>query len=425
MLIGVIADDYTGASDIANTLAKGSGQNSGLIVSQFFGIPNNNAPSDVEVGVVSLKSRSIPSPEAIEQSLAALEWLLAQGCEQIIFKYCSTFDSSPAGNIGQVGEALAHKLGVKGVIVCPAFPTVGRTVHQGHLFVNDTLLNESGMQNHPQTPMTDANLRRWTQQQCQDTVGLVACDIVRQGTNAVQTALTAAADRGETLVICDAATDQDLIILGKAAATAKLLTGGSGIAIGLPANFIAQGKAKGCAPTPYPMSGHEAILAGSCSGATLKQVEIHAKNHPTLAIDMNKLMDGSMNVTTLCDFIESNFGNKPLIYSSGNPQQVTAIQAKYGKQQVSEKLDNLFAGTAKQLVANGVTRLVVAGGETSGAVSQALNLGALKIGIEIDPGVPILIAEQRGIALALKSGNFGGDDFFARAVTMLKGDLNE
>lgn len=422
MLIGVIADDFTGASDIANTLAKGIGENGGLVVAQFIGIPQTPAPKDIEVGVVALKSRSIAADAAVTQSLAALDWLLAQNCEQIIFKYCSTFDSSPQGNIGQVGEALAHRLGVTGVIVCPAFPTVGRTVHQGHLFVNDTLLSESGMQNHPQTPMTDANLRRWTQLQCADKVGLVACDIVRQGAVAVRHALSQA---DETLVICDAATDEDLMVLGAAAVDAKLITGGSGIAIGLPANFMAQGKAKGAMPAPYPIDGDAAILAGSCSGATLRQVKKHAENHPTMAIDVAKVMNGDLGVEDLCGFIAVNKGDAPLVYSSGTPKQVAAVQAEYGREAVAAKLDDLFAATAKKLVATGVKRLVIAGGETSGAVAQALDLGALKIGVEIDAGVPILIAEQMGIALALKSGNFGGDGFFAKAVDMLKGELDD
>ncbi|UIJ70693.1 3-oxo-tetronate kinase [Aurantimonas sp. HBX-1] len=422
MLIGVIADDFTGAGDIANTLAKGLPGEGGLKVSQFMGVPDEDAPADIEAGVVSLKSRSIPAAEAVAQSLAALAWLQAQGCRQIVFKYCSTFDSTPEGNIGPVGEALANALGVKGVVACPAFPTVGRTVHQGHLFVHDRLLSESGMENHPLTPMTDPDLRRWLARQCQAPVGLVAAPIVRRGPEAIKDALRQAGGRGEILVIADAATDDDLVTLGKALADAPLLTGGSGIAIGLPANFIAKGLAQGRTPSPVAIAGPGAILAGSCSRATLGQIEHHAKDHPAVAIAVGDVMSGAVTVETLCDFLLDSSDPAPLAYSSGKPEDVAAAQAQFGREEVAEKLDALFAGTAKALVAKGVTRLVVAGGETSGAVAQALDLGALTVGPEIDPGVPILTGERRRVALALKSGNFGGPDFFARALSALAGD---
>ncbi|NDV88899.1 hypothetical protein GTW51_19620 [Aurantimonas aggregata] len=422
MLIGVIADDFTGAGDIANTLAKGLPGQGGLKVSQFMGVPGEDAPKDIEAGVVSLKSRSIPAAEAVAQSLAALAWLQAQGCRQIVFKYCSTFDSTPEGNIGPVGEALANALGVSGVVACPAFPTVGRTVHQGHLFVHDRLLSESGMENHPLTPMTDPDLRRWLARQCQAPVGLVAAPVVRRGPEAIRDALREAGDRGEILVIADAATDDDLVALGEALADAPFLTGGSGIAIGLPANFIAKGHAQGRNPSPVAIAGPGAILAGSCSRATLGQIEHHAKDHPTLAIAVGDVMSGAVTVATLCEFLQGSADPAPLVYSSGKPEDVAAAQAQFGREAVAEKLDALFAETARALVAKGVTRLVVAGGETSGAVAQALDLGALTVGPEIDPGVPILTGERHRVALALKSGNFGGPDFFARALSALAGD---
>ncbi len=421
MLLGVIADDFTGASDIANTLAKGLPGQGGLHVAQFMGVPKGSVETSVEAGVISLKSRSIPVEEAVRQSLEALEWLRAQGCEQIVFKYCSTFDSTPEGNIGPVGEALAKALGVKGVVACPAFPTVGRTVHQGHLFVHDRLLSESGMQNHPLTPMTDPDIRRWLSLQTQSPVGLVPASIVRKGADAVRQALAESAARDETLVIADAATDEDLVVLGTACADAPLITGGSGIAIGLPANFIRRGKAKGLKQDYPGVAGPEAILAGSCSGATRSQIDYHAGSHPTLPIDVDAVMAGDVSADQLLQFIVDNKGKAPLVYSSGTPETVAAMQQRYGRDAVAHRLDGLFAELAKSLVDNGFRRIVVAGGETSGAVAQALDLGALEIGPEIDPGVPILTDKDRSVALALKSGNFGTTDFFGKALDALKG----
>lgn len=423
MLLGVIADDFTGAGDIANTLAKGRPGEGGLAVVQYMGIPIEPAKPSVEAGVISLKSRSVPVAEAIAQSLAALAWLKNQGCRQIIFKYCSTFDSTRDGNIGPVGEALAAALGVRGVIACPAFPTVGRTVHQGHLFVHDRLLNESGMESHPLTPMPDANIRRWLSHQSSAPVGLVPAATVRLGPDSVRRALETAAGAGETLVVADAATDDDLIVLGRAAADAPLLTGGSGIAIGLPGNFIAAGLAKGKVSRYEGRDGPDAILAGSCSGATRGQVELHAREHPVLPISVDSVMAGATGPDDLVAFLRSHAGRKPLAYSSGTPQDVQAAQSRYGRDAVADALDALFADTARRLVDAGVTRLVVAGGETSGAVAQALDLGALQIGPEIDPGVPILVSERRGISLALKSGNFGRESFFSAALDALKGPV--
>lgn len=363
MLLGVIADDFTGAGDIANTLARGLPGQGGLKVSQFMGIPEHPVPADIEAGVISLKSRSVPVADAVAQSLAAMEWLLAQGCKQIVFKYCSTFDSTPEGNIGPVGEALANALGVKAVVVCPAFPTVGRTVHQGHLFVHDRLLSESGMQNHPLTPMTDPDIRRWLARQTATPVGLVPAGVVRKGVEGVAAALSACAERGETLVIADAATDEDLVVLGAACADAKLITGGSGIALGLPANFIKAGLAKGYSDRFTRIDGPEAILAGSCSGATRGQIDRHALDHPVLAISVDDIMGGRTSIGDVLDFIERNRGRAPLAYSSATPEDVAKAQATYGREAIAEKLDAFFAETAKTLIDRGVRRLVVAGGK--------------------------------------------------------------
>ena len=422
MLIGVIADDFTGASDIANTLARGAGPAGGLRTAQYPGIPAAPADPGIEAGVVSLKSRSAPPARAVADSLEALAWLRAQGCRQIVFKYCSTFDSTPEGNIGPVADALAEELGASGVVVCPAFPATGRTVYQGHLFVGGALLSESGMQDHPLNPMTDPDLRRWLGRQTDSAVGHLPLETVSQGAAAIGRAVEAA---GERFLVADAVADADLLELGAALDGAPLVTGGSGIALGLPRNFI-HGRGKAEAPAGQgPVAGPGAVLAGSCSNATRGQVDRHAEDHPHLAIDVAGVMDGSVTVDTLLGFYEDNAGREPLAYSSGAPEQVREIQARYGDGAVAEKLDSLFADTARELVARGYRRIVVAGGETSGAVAQAvagaLGSPAMMIGAEIDPGVPVLtLGSGDPVALALKSGNFGSPDFFSKALRMME-----
>ncbi len=426
MLIGVIADDFTGASDVANTLAKGVAPEGGLLTAQFPGIPDGPAPAGVEAGVISLKSRSAPVEEAVSDSLAALNWLVAQGCQQIIFKYCSTFDSTPQGNIGPVAEELVKALDAKAATVCPAFPTTGRTIYQGHLFVFDRLLSESGMQNHPLTPMTDPDIRRFLARQCKGAVGHVPLSDVQAGSRAVAAALAAEADKGTALCVVDAVSDGDLLTIGEAIADAPLVTGGSGIALGLPRNFIRRGQAKGGAGAFHPVTGPEAILAGSCSGATRGQIDLHAQSHPVYAIDVPAVMSGDVTAQTLADFMTEHSGQAPLAFSSGAPEEVAALQQRFGRETVSARLDGLFADTARELLRRDVHRIVVAGGETSGAVAQAvatmLGSPAMVIGPEIDPGVPVLtLGAERSVALALKSGNFGAPDFFAKALSIMEG----
>lgn len=422
MLIGVIADDFTGASDIANTLAKGGAGFPGLATTQFLAIPDGPADPSCEAGVISLKSRSIPASEAVAQSLAALRWLQQQGCRQFVFKYCSTFDSTERGNIGPVGEALATELGVKGVVACPAFPAAGRTLYRGHLFVGDVPLDESSLRNHPLNPMTDSDLRRWLRKQAAEPVGFVSWDRVRAGAGEIARALGEAADRGDVLVIVDALTDDDLLAIGEACANAALVTGGSGIALGLPRNFHRAGLSGSVRSSFRSATGREAILAGSCSEATLAQIARHGERHPVMKVVVDDVMRGAVGAEQLVAFAEAHAGQEPLICTSERPEQVRAGQAQYGTEQVAGRLDRLFADTALALVDRGLERLVVAGGETSGAVVSALRLQALDIGPEIDPGVPAVSAVgQRRLALALKSGNFGGTDFFARALATLGG----
>ena len=423
MLLGVIADDFTGASDIANTLAKGLGPNGGLRTAQFADVPRVDAPETVEAGVIALKSRSIPATAAVELSISALNWLRQQGCRQYVFKYCSTFDSTPAGNIGPVGEALAAELGAKGVAACPAFPATGRSIYQGHLFVKGRLLNESGMEKHPLNPMKDPDIRRWLSLQTAASVGLIPWETIRLGSGAIRNALSEAAGKNQTLVIVDALSDEDLIEIGKAVADAPLVTGGSGIALGLAANFIANGLARGCAAAACRVQGPEAILVGSCSSATREQIEVHRRNHPVFAIDVEKVMEGQQGVDNIIAFISANSGKEPLVYSAAEPGQVQQYQARFGAETVARQLESMFADAARKLVSGGVRRLVVAGGETSGAVAQSLDLGPLIVGTEIDPGVPILLTDGPSpIALALKSGNFGAPDFFTKALRRFTGE---
>lgn len=422
MLIGVIADDFTGASDIAVTLSKGIPGEGGLKTTLYLGIPDCEATDGVEAGVIALKSRSIPATEAVSQSLAAARWLLAQGCKQIVFKYCSTFDSTAQGNIGPVAEALAALVAEHAVPVCPAFPSMGRTVYQGHLFVHDRLLNESGMEHHPLTPMKDADIRRVLQSQSTSTPGHIAWQTVSKGAAAVREALNHADANGETLTVIDALDDEDLIAIGAACSDSKLLTGGSGIAIGLPHNFINRGEAVGSVAGVPHIDGPEAILVGSCSSTTLRQISEHAKSHPVMMVNVDDVMTSKVSATDLVSFIRANEGRSPLVFTSGDKAEVVRAQSEYGRDKVSAALDELFGATALALVNGGVRRLVVGGGETSGAVVSALNLGELKIGNEIDTGVPALVSPgDRPLALALKSGNFGGCDFFAKAVDSLRG----
>ena len=282
--------------------------------------------------------------------------------------------------------------------------------------------NESGLQNHPLNPMTDPDIRRWLTRQSRYPVGLVAWLSVRAGPAEITANLRKAHRAGQRLVIVDALGDDDLVAIGAAAASAKLITGGSGVAMGLPANFIAAGLARGSTSSGIGVDGPEAILAGSCSGATRGQVERHQQKHPTLAIDVDSVMQGGTTAADLVSFVLANHGKAPLVFSSGTPEEVSRLQGRYGRDTIAETLDALFADTARKLVAAGVRRLVVAGGETSGAVVSALDLGALTIGPEIDPGVPVVVSNgQAPVAMALKSGNFGAPDFFVKALDRMAG----
>lgn len=412
MLLGCIGDDFTGSSDLANTLAK-----QGMRTVLYSGVPNDDAQKHVEAGVVALKSRSNNVSEAIEQSLAALRWLQSQGCRQFFFKYCSTFDSTSAGNIGPVAEALAAGLDASRVIVCPAFPGTGRSLYQGHLFVNDQLLNECGMQNHPITPMKDADIRRVMQAQCSQSVGHVAYIDVAKGAAQIATQMQAQETAGHLFIVVDAISDEDLIEIGRAASSLKLITGGSGVALGLPGNFKASGEITAQQSPWEAHDGKTVVLSGSCSIATRRQIELHKQSNPAKQIDADVVISGDLTPEAVVEWVLKQNGI-PLVYSSADPKEVAKIQAIHSQEVASQAIEHFFAVLAQKLIAAGVTKLITAGGETSGAVVEGLSLTSLDIGPEIDPGVPALRARQ-DLVLALKSGNFGAPDFFSKAAELL------
>jgi uncharacterized protein YgbK (DUF1537 family) len=415
MLLGAIADDFTGASDLANTLAK-----EGMATTLFVGVPREDAPN-AEAGVVALKTRSIAPAEAVRQSLQALDWLQRQQAEQILFKYCSTFDSTPEGNIGPVAEALSESLGAGIAVVCPAFPATGRILFQGHLFVGDRLLNESGMEKHPLNPMTDPDIRRWLRHQTKGEVALVPYAVVRQGAPAIAAALNNAEASGARLAVVDAVTDGDLRAIGAAVAGARLVTGGSGIALGLPENFRRAGKLGKAGSTFTGIDGPGAVISGSCSRASLAQLAEHLSRHPGFAIAPEALLTGDIGVAAARDFVLAHRDEAPVVYSTAAPDAVAAAQQRFGRERVANAIESFFGELARELVSANITRLAIGGGETSGAIVAALGLDRLAIGPEIDPGVPALagVVDGRPIRIALKSGNFGAVDFYDKALRIL------
>ena len=423
-LLGAVADDFTGATDLAAMLVKG-----GMRTVQIIGVPEANE-SAKEAGadavVVSLKSRTAPPAFARERSLAALAWLRTAGCRQFFFKYCSTFDSTDQGNIGPVADALLAALGARFALACPAFPANARSVYQGHLFVGSALLNESGMENHPLTPMRDPNLVRVLGRQTTGRVGLVSYATVAKGPAAIQAAMAALEAGGSRYAIVDAVSDRDLLAIGEAAAAHALITGGSGVAMGLPANFRRAGLLPAedarAAQLP-PVAGFAAILAGSCSPATLGQID-EAAELPRLILDPLGTPDADILACEALAWAEGRLGARPLlIAASAPPERVAALQARLGRERAGALIEAALADIAEGLVARGVRRLVVAGGETAGAVVAKLGVRRLRIGEEIAPGVPWTFAEGAAapLLLALKSGNFGARSFFRDAFAMLSG----
>ncbi|MDB5591736.1 3-oxo-tetronate kinase [Enterovirga sp.] len=417
LVLGCIADDLTGATDLGLTLARG-----GLKVVQVTGVPSEaDLPRDADAVVVALKSRTIPAAEAVEMSLQSADILLRAGAQRLFFKYCSTFDSTDEGNIGPVAEALLERVGASLAVVTPAFPTNGRTVFQGHLFVGRQLLSDSPMRDHPLTPMRDANLVAVLGRQTRKPVGLVPFGTVEGGPAALRQALDRLAAEGVGFAVVDALTDRHLTDLGEAVADMPLVTGGSGLALGLPAAYRARGlvRQRSGAQMAAPPPGRSAILAGSCSAATRAQVSrARQAGLPARQVSPADIASGRLDAASLLVWAAEQDGGRPvLLYSTAEPDAVAAAQQALGRERAATLIESCFAEVARGLVRDlGVTRLVVAGGETSGAVVAGLGVTALEIGPEIDPGVPwtLSVAEPR-LALALKSGNFGAEDFFLKA----------
>lgn len=418
LLLGCIADDFTGATDLANNLARG-----GLRVIQTMGVPIGPLGEDADAVVVALKSRTIAPAQAVEQSLGALKWLKAAGPRQIYFKVCSTFDSTLAGNIGPVTEALMEALGSDFCVVTPAFPDNGRTVFKGHLFAGDALLSESSMRHHPLTPMLDSNLVRVMQAQTKRRVGLIDYSVVARGGVAIRKQIAELKQQGIAIAIADAVSNADLSSLGSSLRDALVMTAGSGLAIGLAQNF----EVDAARPTLHapPASGYRAAISGSCSVATNRQVLAFARaGRPSLAIDPLRVASGVDVAAEALAWAEPLLKDGPvLIYSSAEPSRVQAVQGQLGVEGAGAMVEQTLSSIARGLVAKGVGQLVVAGGETSGACVQALGIERLSIGVQIDPGVPWCHADlghaQGGLHIALKSGNFGDDRFFLKAFDVL------
>ena len=393
VLLGCIADDFTGGTDLAGMLVK-----AGMRTVQMIGVPQEPAGDDIDAVVVALKSRTTPANEAVAESLAALSWLREAGCRQFYFKYCSTFDSTPRGNIGPVGEALMQALVSDFTIACPAFPVNGRTIYKGHLFVGDVLLSDSGMRHHPLTPMSDANLVRFLQTQIRGKVGLVDYSVVRQGARAIRERFTQLKAEGCNFAVPDAIADDDLMTIGEACAGLPLITAGSGIALGLQQNFRRAGL----------LPEHQVADA-----------------QPAFNVDPFALAQGKDVVGEALAWAQGRIEKEPiLIYATAAPDAVKAVQTRLGTEKAGSLVENALAAIAQGLVAQGAGQLIVAGGETAGAVVKALGVTGLRIGPEIDPGVPWTAgitrdAAERPLALALKSGNFGTPDFFLKAWSKL------
>ncbi len=422
LALGCIADDYTGASDLANTLTR-----CGLRTVQTIGVPDDAlALPDVDAVVVSLKSRSIAADEAVKRSRAADKWLRGHGAPHVLFKICSTFDSTDAGNIGPVMDALRADSGDAIVLVTPAFPGTGRAVFQGNLFVGAVPLNESPLKDHPLNPMRDSNLVRVLARQSKIKIGLVDLATVARGPDAIRNRLKELVSQDFGAAIVDAVFDRDLEIIGQVANGHRLSVGASGMGLGLVRAIIASKKSTQTSAAPSnvkPVGGPVACLAGSCSQATLVQIAEAEKSMPVLRLDPEKVVASNNEIERALDWARGHLGEKPiLIASSSTPDQVAALQKKHGRDAAGHAIEQAMAAISERLVDAGVRRLVIAGGETSGAVVDRLGIPGFLVGAEIAAGVPVLraVGWPRGEAvLALKSGNFGGVDFFNDAIRLM------
>ncbi|WP_378949108.1 3-oxo-tetronate kinase [Paracoccus sp. R86501] len=410
MKIGVIADDFTGATDIAGILVAG-----GLTTTQMIGVPDANAQVDADAVVISLKSRSNPVADAVADSLAALEWLRARGCGQIYQKYCSTFDSTTDGNIGPVADALMDALGTDITVICPALPVNGRSVYLGHLFVGQDLLQDSGMRDHPITPMRDSSLIRLMEGQAQGRCGLVDAATVDRGPQAVRDRIAALRAEGMRYAVLDAISDAHLETLGAAVADMALVTGGSGLGYGIARAVSGGGKAQ-AQDAGAPLAGPAVVISGSCSVMTNRQVAAYGALAPVLQVDVDRcLTEAEAYGAQLAEWVLAQPQDPaPMITATADPDRLRQIQGTHGSA-ASAAVERAFAAATRHLAQGGITRFIVAGGETSGAVTQALDISGFAIGPQIAPGVPWVRAVDRPLSLALKSGNFGTETFFADA----------
>lgn len=411
--IGVIADDFTGATDIAGFMVA-----NGISTIQTNGIPSDEFIGDADAYVVSLKSRSCPKEEAIKLSLDSLKWLQSRGCTQIYFKYCSTFDSTSDGNIGPVTDALMEALNTKMTIICPALPVNGRTIYKGYLFVFDQLLSESGMKNHPVTPMTDSKISRVMENQSAGRADNLYAEVLDQGAEAVRSSLNESEKQGYSYVVMDSLSQTHLDIIAEAVDDMPLVTGGSGLVAGLarldPLN--AQNKMKAM-DAGRPERAKTVIFSGSCSTATNRQVELYKEKAESMQMDVDQCMNNEGYPEELFEWIlprlEKNMA--PLLYATVAAQELSAIQMKYKESDIGAAIETVFSSLAVKLRDAGVKKFIIAGGETSGRIVQNLGISAFYIGPQIDPGVPWVKAVDQNIFLALKSGNFGAADFFSKA----------
>jgi uncharacterized protein YgbK (DUF1537 family) len=413
--LGAIADDVTGASDLCSTLAG-----EGLRTVQTIGIARGTEIAEVDALVVALKSRTAPISQAVAEATEALRWLRELGAGQFFFKYCSTFDSTPVGNIGPVADALLDQLGATTTVVCPAYPANARTVYQGHLFVGDRLLSESSMARHPLTPMTDPDLVRHLSHQTSRPVGLVPYEVVRKGSEAIAARLGELAKAGVTYAVTDALVDADLRSIGTACADLRLVTGGSGMALGLPENFRRRGQLRAGVErieVPAP-EGPTIVLAGSCSTATRAQVSRMSDRYPAIKLNVLDVHADPGALGLVTRQAETLLAEGPvLVYTTAPPDEVARVQKLIGTDRANELVESGLGELARRLVEKGARRVVVAGGETAAGVVRALGVRALATGHEIAPGVPWMISlSDPPLALALKSGNFGGPDFFLQAL---------
>lgn len=415
MRLGVIADDFTGATDIAGFLAE-----NGLSAVQLIGVPGADVSVDAEAVVISLKSRSCPAEEAVSVSLAAARWLRDKGCNQLFFKYCSTFDSTAKGNIGPVTDALLHELKADFTVVCPALPVNGRTVYHGYLFVGDVLLNESGMRNHPITPMRDANLMRLMEAQSQGKAANISAQVLDSGDDAVREALRRMKADGIRYAVFDALNDRHLDAIGRIVQEMPLVTGGSGLGAGI-ARAVAPADHDGkrhASDAGSPPGGKAIVLSGSCSVMTNAQVAAYKAEVPSLPLDIEACLSGPETYAgEVCKWAEgqSEGGLAPLVYATTDAGRLQAIQESYGAQVASTAIETFFGLLSPMLMKAGFDHFIVAGGETSGVIVQSLGITGFHIGPQIAPGVPWVRAIDAPLSLALKSGNFGNERFFFEA----------